>query len=570
MNSFRSKVILIIALALSFQILFEDRSGAQGQVANPGKEEAAQLKLRKTLKTREYQGRQVEGEERVVSPGDSLWKFLVQEKGLPEKQFGRYVVIIGALNPQLKRPEALQVGEVVFIPLRPDEVLGIKVPVGDKSETKIYRVKAGDYLYQILRNQLGIKDGADMASTFRRVKDMNPRKKNWNVLFVGEAIALPGRARAPDLAAAETKKASPEVAERDRGDRLSLQENLPLLEQIMAALGNETYRTGVEILSLQEGVVRIDRESFPVVENPKIAHKVILDLKGQMPPTLKSKLEKENSATRVVSAKQETSLHEAVSSLLSRLGFQSLPPNRPVAIQDAGVGVLVKGEWMFASPEGSGNHEMLVISLVAPSAQTPDYLKDYLSAKGVSLREISLPQSSSSMNSPGAKEPAKWSPMEAWPVEKSVLVDAFLELCGISFSANSQVSLPLREGISMDVQIDRLLQFGGKKIALLFRPVGGEVKRALETMEGLRPIELDLKATSSRALISSLLESIGEPTTYRQHRFSADEGRAKDKLVLTVSGFFLPQRSLLLTDGEIPKALETFFSAKGLRVVYFR
>jgi hypothetical protein len=67
-----------------------------------------------------------------------------------------------------------------------------------------------------------------------------------------------------------------------------------------------------------------------------------------------------------------------------------------------------------------------------------------------------------------------------------------------------------------------------------------------------------------------LLDSIGEPTTYRQHRFPANHGRANDHLVLTLSGFFLPRRSLLLTDGEIPKGLERFFSEKGFRVVYFR
>src|SRR2546422_5301105 len=60
------------------------------------------FRSRKTLKTREYQGKPVESKERVVGREDSLWKFLVQEKGVPEKQLPRYVTIIGTLNPDRK------------------------------------------------------------------------------------------------------------------------------------------------------------------------------------------------------------------------------------------------------------------------------------------------------------------------------------------------------------------------------------------------------------------------------------------------------------------------------------
>jgi hypothetical protein len=576
MKPYDSRSLVILALSLSFQVFFPDLMGAQGPATTP-QEESAQLKLRKSIKTREYQGQHVEGEERVVAPGDSLWKFLIQEKSLPEKQFARYVMIIGALNPHLKNPESLEVGDSVFVPIRLDELLGTRISASTESEAKIHRVRPGEHLYKILREQ-GIKDGAEMLSAIKQVQDMNPKKKNWDILFVGEPLFLPGRVapghvRGPAVAVpARAKKSSEDSIASERGDKLPLQENIPLLEQIMVALGNEVHRTGVEALPLQEGVVRVDRGSFPVIENPRRAQKVILDLKGSMPPILKSQMEKENSATRIVSAKRGTSLHEAVDSLLSQLGFQSLPPDRPVVIQDAGLGVMVKGDWIFADPQGSrGNHEMLIISLVESSAQTPDYLRDYLFAKGLNLKEIRLLNSlSTASNASPASESSVQRQIQTWPAEKSALVDEFLELYGVPFLTNHQISLPLWEGISMDFKIDRLFELGGKRMALLFRPVGYEVKRALESAEGLRLVDLDLRVLSSRDLISRLLDSIGEPTTYRQHRFPANQGRANDHLVLTVSGFFLPRRSLLLTDGEIPKGLERFFSEKGFRVVYFR
>jgi hypothetical protein len=556
---------------LLFELSLRDFSCAQEQAAIPQQGDVAQLKFRKTIKTRDYQGKQVEGEERIVSPGDSLWKFLVQEKGIPEKQFPRYVTIIGTLNPHLKNPNVLEVGDTVFIPIRPGEIVGITIPARGKSEAKIYSVKPGDHLFKILREQLGIRGAGEIINTVRQVEGMNPGKKNWNILFVGEALMLPGRIQPKEFASQEVKKPSEKTIATDGSGKLPLQGNITLLEQIMTALGTETHRSGEETLPLQEGVIRIDRESYPVIQSAKAPQKVILDLKGQIPPDLKTKIEGENSTTRVVVAKPGASVQETVSGLLSRLGFQSLPPNRPVIIQDAGVGVVVKGEWMVTSPEASNeNPEMLIISLVDPSTKTPDYLKDYLAVKGVSLKEILLPEFLSS-GSPSAdnKGVSLETQSEAWPSEKSALVDAFLKLYQIPFSTNRQISLPLQRGILIEFTVDRQFELGGKKIAFVFHRVGGEVKNALQTAEGVTPVDLDLPALSSRELISRLLESIGQQTAYEQHRFSANGGSAKDKLVFTISGFFLPKNSLLLTDGEIPKGLERFFTEKRLRVVRF-
>jgi hypothetical protein len=577
-NAFRSKVILAAVLIFFFALCLRDLTWAQAQTGNQQQETQPQLKLRKTLKTREYQGKQVEGEERVVGRGDSLWKFLVQEKGVAEKQFSRYVAIIGTLNPHLKNPNVLEVGDTVFIPIRPDEILGIMLPTGPKGETKIYSVKPGDYLFKILREQLGIKGEQERMSTFKQVRDMNPKKKNWDILLVGEALTLPGRwIQTENLAAQEVKKPPQKIIESDSAQKLPLQGNIPLLEQIIAALGSETRRSGEETLSLQEGVIRIDRQSYPVIEsakNPQNPQKLILDLKDAIPPDLKTKIEGGNSSTRVVSAKPGSSLQETVSGLLSGLGFQSLPANRPVVMQDAGVGVTIKGDWMVTAADNnnsSGAPEMLIISLVEPSTKTPDYLKEYLAVKGVTLKEIVLPQSlSSDSASLESRQALLETQTESWPAEKSALTDAFLKFYRIPFSANRPVSVPLREGITIEITIDRLFEFGGKKTALLFHRMGDEAKKALQSTEKVRVIELDLQAISSRDLISRLLESIGEQTTYQQHRFPATEGKARDKMVLTVAGFFVPNSSLLLTDSQIPKALERFFSEKGLRVIRFR
>ncbi|MCZ6624383.1 MAG: LysM domain-containing protein [Deltaproteobacteria bacterium] len=572
-----STELLVLLLILLLGISFPALSTAQEQRTGVRQEEPAQLRLRKTLRTRKYQGKLVEGEERIINPGDSLWRILIQEKGLSEKRFHRYLFVIGSLNPHLKVPDILRVGEIIFIPIRPDEILGIEISSG-KAKPRVYRVRRGDNLYKILWKRFGIRGKEKTQSTFSQVKKLNPNKTNWNILFIGEALLFPGQGWTPRVAAGKLKKPKPkeftsEIIGLDYGEKLLVRENLYLLERVMGALGNETLHGGEELVALQEGTIRIDRGSYPIIYNPKMAQRVMLDVEGQIPSSLRTQMEAESSAIPVVSLKKGVSLHEAVTSLLSRLGFQSLPAERPVVIQDRGVRLQVKGEWMVTTPEEmSGRQEIFIISLTDVAGKTPDYLRDYFSFKGMNLKDILLSPSSPSpisisLRSGGQREESR---IERWPADKSALVDAFLKSYQIPFSADHQLLVSLREGIRLETKVDRFFEFGGKKVALLFHPVGKELKRALQEREGVRAIELDPQSLSSRELISSLLEAIGEGTAYREHRFSAIEGGAKNKVVLTVSGFVLPNRKLFLTDREIPNDLEQFFSEKGLRIVYFR
>ena len=156
---------------------------AQESSRDDGQNETGELTLRKTAQSREYQGREVEGEDKRVGPGDTLWRMLVKEKGLPENRFSQYLVIIRGLNPQIKKIDVLRVGDSVFIPLRPDDLLGAPT-VSAKADVqpspitrggiKEYRVKQGEHLYQILREQLGISNDREVALYYALVKDLNP------------------------------------------------------------------------------------------------------------------------------------------------------------------------------------------------------------------------------------------------------------------------------------------------------------------------------------------------------------------------------------------------------------
>ena len=564
-------VLAVAAVVWPWRAPAQEKPGA-GQ-------EAAQLELRRTLKTRDYQGQSVTGEERVVRPRDTLWRILVVEKGLPDKRFARYVFLVTQLNPNLKKADVLQVGETLFIPIQFDELLGQKsaavqpppaaaiAPDGDAG-TILYEVKPGDQLYKVLRTHAGIPS-AEMKNALARTKTLNPQKKNWDTLIAGEKLRLPaGAAAAVPIEQAVSLPIDQRAVGLDYGKKIAVQENLEILDSVMKAVGRQTRREGEEVVPLKEGTVHIDRSSYPIVQSPD-GQRAILDMQNKITAALKAKMAADAPGLPVVSVKKGASLHDAVTGLLARLGFQNLPNNQPVVIQDSGVAVQVKGEWMVAAPEdGGAMAQVMVVSLTDGPGQTPDYLKEYLSVKGMSLKEILLPRATPP---PPAPEPAVAKPnfrVEKWPESGAALVDALLADYGIAAATGGTFSIMLRDGIRMDSKADRIFEYGGKKIALAFRTIGDESTKTMESSDGMRVVEVDLAKLTRREIIGRLLSELGEAASYRDQRFAVND-RAKDKLALTVSGYYLPQRLLLITDREIPVDLERFFGEKGLRVVKF-
>ena len=591
----------------------------------------AELSLRKSVNAREFRGQEVQGEDRQIGRGDTLWRILVEEKGLSGKRFRSYLVVIRGLNPQVKNLDVLRVGDKIFIPLRVDQLLEERSatetaasarpqPGGDA--TINYRVKSGEHLYQILREQLKITDERKLAQYYALVKDLNPERKNWDSLLEGDTLRLPvlGRgqeitARAPPLVveskrsteplpraeakvtpeaqptaelkpAAEAKpeakpvaeakaSAAPKPAPADRRPNLHAPatENMTLFATVVEAMGSQLQQSGEEILVLKEGTVRFDKSSYPVVYSPELGQKVVIDPDDKIPASLRTKLGDATLATQVLPMANGLSIQEAVSQLLARLGYQSLPTDRPVVVQEGGIAFEAKGNWIALAPEQNNRtQEIVVINLTEEPSEIPDYLKAQLAKKGLHLREVAYPSSTPRQSLPEAPSAPKEliAQVKNWPRDKREMVDSLLLSFGISFGVAETLSVELRDGIRVDARTDRVFEQSGKRIALFFQRADPEIKKALQDKQGVRTVELDISSMSSRELIDKVLGMLGHPTSYREHRFAAANGSMPDRLTVTAWGFHLPTRAMFVTDRQIPASLYRFFFEKGLEIVYFQ
>jgi hypothetical protein len=587
----------------------------------------AELNLRKSVNTREFRGQEVQGEDRQIGRGDTLWRILVEEKGLSGKKFRSYLVVIRGLNPQVKNLDVLRVGDKIFIPVRVDQLLEERPtaeaaasprPQAGGDAITNYRVKPGEHLYQILREQLKITDERKLAQYYALVKDLNPERKNWDSLLEGDILRLPavGRgqeitARAPpaaieskrpteSTARAETKfvpgtqstgevksatemkpveqaKASappkPTPADRRPGLRAPATENMSLFATVVEAMGGQIQQRGEEVVVLKEGTVRFDKSSYPVVYSPALGQKVVIDPDDKIPTSLRTKLGDPTLATQVLPMANGLSIQEAVSQLLARLGYQPLSTDRPVVVQEEGVAFEAKGNWVALAPEHNNRtQEIVVINLTEEPSEIPEYLKAQLAKKGLHLRDVAYPSSAPRQSPPEAANTPKEFTTQAknWPRDKREMVDSVLLSFGITFGVGETLSVELRDGLRVDARIDRLFEQSGKRTALFFQRTDPEIKRALQDKQGVRAVELEIGSLSSRELVDKVLSILGHQASYREHRFAAANGAAQDRLTVTAWGFHLPQRSMFVTDRQIPAALYRFFFEKGLEIVYFQ
>jgi hypothetical protein len=266
------------------------------------------------------------------------------------------------------------------------------------------------------------------------------------------------------------------------------------------------------------------------------------------------------------------SLYDAVRHLLVGLGYQPLPTEKPIVVQEAGIAFEAKGNWMALAPEVSNKtQEILVIHIAEAPGTVPEYLAARLGRHGLSLREIAL--------TPSAGEPrltkishdldSTAAPARHLPVDKREVVDALLSSFDVAFGVAEDISIELGAGLRVEKRADRVFELGGKRTALFFGRVDPAIRQALQDRHGIRAVELEIDALESRDIIARIFSLLGDQAAYREHRFPV-AGPAPQPLTVKAWGFHVPRKAMFLTDRQMPAALHRFFFEKGLEVVYFR
>jgi morphogenetic protein associated with SpoVID len=123
---------------------------------------------------------EISGDTRIrVQPGDTLWKLAGKYLG-----DGKDWRVLASCNPQVTDPMRLRVGMAVRLP---EEAAHFQPP-------KRVLVERGDSLWKLAQVHLG--DG----NAWNCVAQANPDLENYNMIVVGQTVAIPESCASPPSA----------------------------------------------------------------------------------------------------------------------------------------------------------------------------------------------------------------------------------------------------------------------------------------------------------------------------------------------------------------------------------
>lgn len=244
--------------------------------AATAKEDTAQIRLKKTAvspqKLYNY----------TVKKGDTLSSIIRNIPGITEADLFNNYKIIKELNPNLKKPDRLEVGQSLVLPGRPvtegAETGHIAQADISRPAFQNYKIKRGDTLYKIIRRELKV-DHANVKEILQTVKAINPNIRNVNRIYAGDTIKLTGKtvfvkipeditpptyAWATDSSLSDQPVKTIEIKEKKS---MPLEARLSVLQKIITQMNGTITTTGNYYLPIPKaGQVTIDCSKIPLVE----------------------------------------------------------------------------------------------------------------------------------------------------------------------------------------------------------------------------------------------------------------------------------------------------------------
>jgi hypothetical protein len=143
--------------------------------------------------------------------------------------------------------------------------LSLKKTASPDQKTRPYVVKKGEWIFDIMRNQVGIT-----SRDFSLIKKFNPQIKNFNKIYPGQVLQLPQKSIAVTKQGVKTPQVEPTEAKKIEQKEKTVmppENRLDIIRAIMGRMNSSFVTTGKHFIPIpQMGQVTIDCSMIPVAE----------------------------------------------------------------------------------------------------------------------------------------------------------------------------------------------------------------------------------------------------------------------------------------------------------------
>jgi|GEM_PF-2744628 len=148
----------------------------------------------------------------TVQKDDHVWEILRRKGRIAEDDFPRFVSILKDLNPHIRDVNKIYPDQNILVPLKQIQAKEghaeagpryITIPIIPDVLYKSRKVRAGECLSKIVTAYLGVRWDRFSKAYFQTFRRLNPRIKNLDLIYPGQAI------RIPELSSQELPAATP-------------------------------------------------------------------------------------------------------------------------------------------------------------------------------------------------------------------------------------------------------------------------------------------------------------------------------------------------------------------------
>lgn len=439
----------------------------------------------------------------------------------------------------------------------------------------VYTVKPGDNLYKILMREYGLtNDEADaVVAEVRRENGINDIRR----LRIGQRIVIPQlhgkepvRAKSAGQAdevlepAAQGKDTSPVIhAFRLAPPPMSKgQETVARIRKTWDSIvPSQNLALKTLVLKSSNFSLTLDPKRYPMFSSMDGA-RILLDQHGAIPPLVKTLIENNGSAIRIVS---ESPVHPKrfLAAMLGAAGFYSVEENFDLQF---GVDpkLTVHADFKVEKTPDSLIKQDVVLMNCGKSA-LPTSLDAFLKKEGFSVYE----PFAATGTSPLPRQDNRI--LQIADASQSAMVDALLNALDISWENDQHIDVFAADnnGISLSVKADRYFERGGQRYVVTSYNDDAITYTLFQILEarGYKVIMLE-KRDDFRKVMEKTLSQLRIQGRYAQYDLRADRDPSYS---LQMSGFKLegpgvPGNSLFLTNLALDRIIRDLLKENGYSI----
>mgnify|MGYP001154716010 CR=1 FL=1 len=409
--------------------------------------------------------------------------------------------------------------------------LSLRKTAVSKGKTHTYIVKKGDTVSNIIWIKLGAKH-KDVYRILKIVKRLNPKIKNINTIYPGQALLLPGKdiletmkrgksAIGKGFVGGTTKvKAKPFIPRKNY---------LPVIRHVINRLDGSVTTAGNYYIPIPPaGQVTVSCSMVPVVELDD-GSKILLDFTSRIPEDFKKMIESTWKNYSIVrSTKGLFFLIEKIISKSKAYSFGKFGKYLEIG-ENPKIEILL--DWMISSKiSADGKQYLHGLNVVKDRSQLlPRSIKKYAKKNGLTITEIITGSGLASTTDENYPDPYFCTINS---ITNRELANSLLTTLGYTPTKNVEVKIfeSTRDGFDMSVKADLLFKIKDENVIINFRKLSQQFTNIFRK-RGTRIIFIS-EREQKKTVVQKVLYAMNIPFSSNDFKFSIPERASKPRMTI--------------------------------------